>query len=229
MEIRALLSTLWLWCCKAWKWICRRMLGYPSELERLCRVVAVRSSAVVESDWWWMFVVAPWRLARRLVSSIKSIAATDGAAGDEETPQDGWKRAMTPESMFRLDRALLFSTALALPRRQLESWDGEDLHKVWRSMLRLKRFRRGPGDALATAASCRLFRILFRIRITFRLLHDLNARAATKYDPSNKMHERRILELWQVTHFITIVDIDDSKRRRCPIRRSRIALEINGN
>ncbi|KAI9012805.1 ELMO/CED-12 family-domain-containing protein [Gaertneriomyces semiglobifer] len=31
-----------------------------------------------------------------------------------------------------------------------------------------------------------------------RLVHDLNARAATKYDPTNTLHEEKLLELWDL-------------------------------
>jgi hypothetical protein len=36
------------------------------------------------------------------------------------------------------------------------------------------------------------------IAASYKLMHELNTRAATKYDSGNKAHERKLLELWDL-------------------------------
>ncbi|KAJ3166376.1 ELMO domain-containing protein 2 [Irineochytrium annulatum] len=47
------------------------------------------------------------------------------------------------------------------------------------------------------SAHCTILRRSVSIIVaSYKLMHDLNARAATKFDSTNKAHERKLLELW---------------------------------
>ncbi|TPX37990.1 hypothetical protein SmJEL517_g00234 [Synchytrium microbalum] len=102
---------------------------------------------------------------------------------------------VSPKVIFRIDRAILFSNKLEMERRQLELKDGRwDL--AVKGIMEKKLF---PDRSNLFTPHATVLRIVVNnIGATYNLLHDLNARAATKYESNMKSSERKLLELWEL-------------------------------
>ncbi|TPX44426.1 hypothetical protein SeMB42_g04325 [Synchytrium endobioticum] len=96
---------------------------------------------------------------------------------------------------LRGDRAILFSNKLDTERRELELRDGK-WEMALKGILEKKQFPDRGNQATPHAVVLRI--CVNHIGATYHLMHELNARAATKYDSSNKSHERKLLELWDL-------------------------------
>ncbi|KAJ3414145.1 hypothetical protein HDV05_007007 [Chytridiales sp. JEL 0842] len=113
-------------------------------------------------------------------------SSVQASSGVRETP---------PGLVYRIDRSLLYSSKLIMERKQLESKECP-LNETINSILHRKSFNKLGG--LNSPQSLILRSCVTTIASSYKLMHDLNARAATKYDTSNKAHERKLLELWEL-------------------------------
>ncbi|KAJ3091376.1 ELMO domain-containing protein 2 [Quaeritorhiza haematococci] len=102
---------------------------------------------------------------------------------------------VAPLLIYRIDRCLLYSTKLKFERRQLEAKEG-DLSEPFALILKKKLFPENGNPSTPHAIILR--QCLSTISATYKLVHELNARAATKYDSTNKLHEKKLLELWDL-------------------------------
>jgi hypothetical protein len=84
----------------------------------------------------------------------------------------------------------------------LESKETTDIYPIYVNILNRKSFRNDCTNkdqqtaAGAAAAAGALFMALLQIHCTFRLLYDLNDRSSTRFDSQNKLHERRLYDLY---------------------------------
>ncbi|KAI9136248.1 ELMO/CED-12 family-domain-containing protein [Paraphysoderma sedebokerense] len=101
----------------------------------------------------------------------------------------------TVETVSNIERSLLYSVQLTLERTSIESKEC-GLNEVVQMILYKKRFP-NRGDP-RTPEAIILRQAMNKIHASYKLVYELNARAATRYDSSNKSHERRLLELWQL-------------------------------
>ncbi|KAJ3190019.1 hypothetical protein HDU85_000310 [Gaertneriomyces sp. JEL0708] len=187
------------WFYKLFKWIYRQLTG-TSELYRIC------DQAVKASQQRALEGAAYGHELRELASqrSADSGAAAAAAAKGLVTDKDaGAKELESFKQManaraalvFRIDRCLLYSTSLTEVRRLLEARDSH-LDEPLGIVLNKKGFP--SGGAPDTPQALLLRQCMSTIISSHRLVHDLNARAATKYDPTNTLHEEKLLELWDL-------------------------------
>ena len=114
--------------------------------------------------------------------------------------RDGLGRRTNPPkidafTVLRVDQCLLFSSKLFSERRELES-RYRRFDKAIQPILDKKGFKcdltkPSPHGVVIVAS-------LVKISSVHELLHTLNARASTKYDSENTIHERRLRELWDL-------------------------------
>ncbi|KAJ3329335.1 ELMO domain-containing protein 2 [Blyttiomyces sp. JEL0837] len=183
---------------KFWKWFHRAVTG-TTELLRICDYAVAKqagryaigfvkltptitngvSNAVIEGDDKAETEKSP------LIPSSSSSVSTPSAAGMN----------LQASLIHRIDRCLLYSTKLILERRQLESKDCK-VDETVTTILIKKRF---PNDGSPQSSQALVLRASVSvIAASYKLMHDLNARAATKYDSTNKAHERKLMELWDM-------------------------------
>ncbi|KAL7746776.1 hypothetical protein RI367_007822 [Sorochytrium milnesiophthora] len=71
-----------------------------------------------------------------------------------------------------------------------------DIEQVVQMILLKKRF---PGNGSLESPSGRtLYSAMSKIHNSYKLVYELNSRAATKFDTTNKHHEKKLLELWDM-------------------------------
>ncbi|KNE64552.1 hypothetical protein AMAG_09912 [Allomyces macrogynus ATCC 38327] len=120
----------------------------------------------------------------------------DGEDEDVQHGRDGG--AMLPvscDAIAEIEMSLLYSKELTLERRSIESREC-GLEEVTQMILYKKHF---PGrSSLETPEARILFAAVSVIHEAHRVVADINARAATKYDAANRTHERKLLELWSL-------------------------------
>lgn len=76
----------------------------------------------------------------------------------------------------------------------MESKEVVDIFPIFQHIIKLKRFP-NEGSPQSEPAQ-RLYYALLNIRCTFSLTYDLNDRSQTRYDSSNKSHERKLYDLY---------------------------------
>ncbi|KND03669.1 uncharacterized protein SPPG_01140 [Spizellomyces punctatus DAOM BR117] len=178
-------SSFLFWIYKIFK-SCYRLLTGTSELYRICdgAVQAAESARSKEE------------------TELQTLEAKEG---DEKAEKSGRKVKFVnskslsayvgPAAVYRIDRALLYSTTLTEVRRQLES-PYSTLEEPFAIILVKKGF---PGNGNPKTPQALILRQCITIIMSsYKLVHELNARAATKYDPTNRSHERKLLELWDL-------------------------------
>ncbi|CAG8465132.1 17379_t:CDS:10 [Acaulospora morrowiae] len=99
------------------------------------------------------------------------------------------------ESIYRIDRSILFSSKLEMERHILESKDC-NLDEVTQMILEKKSFP--DQGSRRTAAASVLHQCLTKIRDSYNLVNEISAIAQTKFDSSKKTHEKKLLELWDL-------------------------------
>jgi hypothetical protein len=121
------------------------------------------------------------------------------------------KISLDAESLFRIEQCILHSQKLDSFRRPFESWftqfeqdpndyvepgTGQKFEKLYQLLLELKKFPVTRGKISPQAMILRSG--LIDIYTTFQLLHELNARAATRYDCTVTANEKKLKELWEL-------------------------------
>ncbi|KAJ3396374.1 hypothetical protein HDU92_003216 [Lobulomyces angularis] len=107
---------------------------------------------------------------------------------------------LSPHLIYRIDRALLYSSKLLVERRYIENCSA-DPNEILELILKKKLFYKKNSNnllELRKAESIVLKKSILSICSSFRLQNELNSRAATKYDPTNKSHEKKLLEFWDL-------------------------------
>jgi hypothetical protein len=196
-------SALLLYVYKLIKFIRNKVLGQGSELERICQPSqlsihrqqrAMRNRRIETLNDFLTKYFPFGFLQRKYVET-----------GTEESQDllNALNRQKLPyETVYRIDRSLLFSTKLTIQRRQLESKDASDgdVISVVHSIALKKRFRSCDNSTLLVESGS--FKILFQgiseIYATEKLLHETSAKASTKYDPTNIGHEKKLMDLWNL-------------------------------
>ncbi|KAI9352649.1 ELMO/CED-12 family-domain-containing protein [Obelidium mucronatum] len=114
--------------------------------------------------------------------------------GVDEKSDESHTVNANPTLVFRIDQSLLHSTQLILERRTLEAnnTSPEYFNSCLDRIMAKKLFTPNTPQARLLRES------LATISSTFQLMHELNARAAVKYDRENKQHERKLLEFWDL-------------------------------
>lgn len=147
----------------------------------------------------WKVVAVPFSVYKTVLSYFVS---TSSSSSTETTPLlsiDNNNLTLPPTFVLRIDKSLLFSSKLKVERRQLESKEGylpKKIDEIHQSILLRKRFPQ--NGAVNTPHAVLIKQVLVTMASSYKLLHELNMRAATKYDPENKAHERKLLELWDL-------------------------------
>ncbi|KAI8587220.1 ELMO/CED-12 family-domain-containing protein [Geranomyces variabilis] len=113
---------------------------------------------------------------------------TSRAVGALAPPAEG-------DLVERIDRCLAYSTKLTAERKAIELGT-LDVDSVVRGILVVKMFPKG-GDP--TTPQAKLFReCVDRIVETSQLIHQLTARAATKFEPGDPDHVAQLFTLWDL-------------------------------
>ncbi|KAI9159535.1 hypothetical protein H9P43_008875 [Blastocladiella emersonii ATCC 22665] len=145
--------------------------------------------------------------AREVARGTAERKRRDAVEEDEVTlhdEEDEEEAVVTSECIAEIDQSILFSNQLAIERRSLESKEC-GLEEVTQMIMLKKRF---PGNANLETASLLhpdlspearvLYAAVSVIHESHRVIAEINARVATKYDATNKAHERKLLELWSL-------------------------------
>ncbi|TPX68507.1 hypothetical protein SpCBS45565_g03074 [Spizellomyces sp. 'palustris'] len=198
-------SSFLFWIYKIFK-SCYRLLTGTSELYRICDG-AVRAAESARSQ------------------EETELHTLEAKESDKTAEKSGRKVTFVnskslsayvgPAAVYRIDRALLYSTTLTEVRRRLES-PYSTLEEPFAIILVKKGFP-GNGNPKTQPASVdppsmhHYHHVLVQTgsrgivlkrhrRGSWELKSpiQLNARAATKYDPTNRSHERKLLELWEL-------------------------------
>ncbi|RIB15233.1 ELMO/CED-12 family-domain-containing protein [Gigaspora rosea] len=103
--------------------------------------------------------------------------------------------SISVETVFRVDRSILYSSRLVMERRTLESLRC-DLDEITQTILYKKNFP--ENGSTKTPSAMVLHYCLTQIRDSYKLAHEINDRATTKFDSNNKQHEKKLLELWDL-------------------------------
>ncbi|KAI9207472.1 ELMO/CED-12 family-domain-containing protein [Polychytrium aggregatum] len=157
-----------------------RLFTNTTELYRICHHIAVYESHT------------EYRI---------SLESTPAPEGSEQVPllpspsESTFTIKPSLHSIHRVDMSLLYSKELVIERREIESHSG-NLERALERILVKKRFPQNGDPSTPEAIS--LQKCMTIISSAHRLTHELNARAATRYDPENKAHERKLLELWDL-------------------------------
>ncbi|KAJ3364716.1 ELMO domain-containing protein 1 [Allomyces arbusculus] len=115
--------------------------------------------------------------------------------GEQHCREGGAMLPVSCDAIAEIEMSLLYSKELTLERRSIESREC-GLEEVTQMILYKKHF---PGrSSLETPEARVLFAAVSVIHEAHRVVADINARAATKYDAANRTHERKLLELWSL-------------------------------
>ncbi|CAH1766390.1 10143_t:CDS:2, partial [Entrophospora sp. SA101] len=96
------------------------------------------------------------------------------------------------ESVYRVDRSILYSSKLVMERRKLELKECNP-EEVTQMILYKKKFPNNGSNR--TPAAIVLYECLTQICDTYKLTIEINFRAQTKYNSEDKSHEKKLLEL----------------------------------
>ncbi|CAG8679864.1 1329_t:CDS:2, partial [Racocetra persica] len=99
------------------------------------------------------------------------------------------------DSVYSVDRSILYSSKLVMERRALESLEC-DLDEITQTILYKKNFP--ENGSIKTPSAIVLHYCLTQIRASYNLANEINDRATTKFDSNNKLHEKKLLELWNL-------------------------------
>ncbi|KAJ1548982.1 hypothetical protein HK405_011834 [Cladochytrium tenue] len=184
LENQAFLFALY----KLWKWFHHALTG-TSELFRICDGAVARANGLHSIG----LVTAVTRNTTRGEEEVELYEnkQLDGSVSGSEEMEPTDEAAL----VFRIDRCLMYSSKLLVERRQLEAKDS-NVDAAVASILRKKGFPENGSPSTPQAIVLR--RCAWTIAASYKLMHDLNARAATKYDSSNKTHERKLLDFWEL-------------------------------
>ncbi|KAI8893519.1 ELMO/CED-12 family-domain-containing protein [Globomyces pollinis-pini] len=123
---------------------------------------------------------------------------------------NGKKIKIDPETLFRLDQCILYSSKLEEFRRPFESWfaqfdldpneqlepgTGVKFEELYHLLLKLKKFPQVPNEISPQAIVLRAG--LTQVFSTFQLLHELNKRAASRYDITVPANEKKLYDIWK--------------------------------
>ena len=183
--------TLWHsnWFLFFWKWIKRVLHWFTgcSELERLC----LEWLGYLDSrNAYQKYRVPSSRTFSALAYHFNILKPQVEASELDEYVKARQLIPVTPVLLLRLERALFHSTHLQIIRRQLESKNTLELYPLYQMLIDAKSPIQHP------LVPTLLYQTLLCEHATFRVLHELDHRAMTKYDPNQKSHEKRLLELW---------------------------------
>ncbi|KAJ8325805.1 hypothetical protein BDV3_000958 [Batrachochytrium dendrobatidis] len=100
-----------------------------------------------------------------------------------------------PELLHRVEHCIMYSSKLLLARRDLEARQAS-LERPLSKMLELKMF---PHNAsISTPQAIVLRACMEKMLKSYLLMHFLNERAATRFTALNPLHEKKLLEIWDV-------------------------------
>ncbi|KAJ3311850.1 hypothetical protein HDV04_003590 [Boothiomyces sp. JEL0838] len=116
---------------------------------------------------------------------------------------------LSPEELYRLDQCILHSSKLDDFRRPFESWfsqveiepndivepgHGTKFEELFQLLAKIKKFQKKEGEISPQMLVLR--QGMTEIFTTFQLLHELNARAGTRYDITVPANEKKLKSLW---------------------------------
>jgi hypothetical protein len=115
------------------------------------------------------------------------------------------------ETLFRIDQCILHSEKLDEFRRVFEAWysqfevdphvyiepgTGSKFEELYQMMIQIKKFPRVGSFVSPQALVLRSG--MTQVFASFQLLHELNARAAARYDSTVALNERKLKEIWDM-------------------------------
>jgi hypothetical protein len=125
--------------------------------------------------------------------------------------KQGQNLQLNAETLYRMDQCILHSEKLDEFRRVFEAWysqfevdpnvyiepgTGTKFEDLYQTLLRIKKFPRRAGYISPQALVLRAG--MTEVFASFQLLHELNARAATRYDSTVASNERKLKEVWDM-------------------------------
>ncbi|KAI9106263.1 ELMO/CED-12 family-domain-containing protein [Phlyctochytrium arcticum] len=193
-------STWLLWVYKVFKSLYRLITG-TTELYRICDravhdIAGRKDRSEVELDLLTGTSECDSSEGSSITNSkVGTTGKRRGGNSGQVVEKDELEGFVNPGLIYRIDRALLYSTKLTEVRRRLESRDGT-LDEPLAIILQKKRF---PENGSPTTQQAHVLRYCMNIIMSsYKLVHVLNVRAANKFDPTNRSHERKLRELWDM-------------------------------
>ncbi|KAI9366073.1 ELMO/CED-12 family-domain-containing protein [Zopfochytrium polystomum] len=183
---------------RLWKWF-HHLVSGTSELFRVCDAAVARQRGLYRIGIVEAMSRDEKRVAESVVLSEKNAprvqngsTANNNSAATGPTPLPPVREMAA--LVFRIDRCLLYSSKILVEHRQLEAKES-NVDEAVASILRKKGF---PENGSPSTPQALIFRACANtIASSHKLMHELNARAATKYDSTNKLHERKLLDFWE--------------------------------